>query len=279
MQIFGLLYRCMAFQFIPIIHILNIIGFIKRNYIMTAWATNMKKVFQWNHFIHSESHPLAGSPCIYFANHRESIDFPIDILLTCGYAGFISRNFVGYVIPFMGLLTLMGNSVFYFDRTKIQIDKFVDWVYVKMQSSNYKSIIIYPEGTRRTDNFCINPKKGGIMLSYKYKYPIQIIITKNKELVCSVLKLNYNINVKLYTYMSSPIIPLDSQTLDEYVEIVTKEWHRCWEVVYADTAIANKCVPYILPDSYKYLPTDNALCWVVRGVFFAGIGLLICKNI
>lgn len=62
----------------------------------------------------------------------------------------------------------MLDCVFYFNRVKLSdYTKFNLWVKERLRNSPYKSLIIYPEGTRR--------KKGALHIAFDYDLPVQKI--------------------------------------------------------------------------------------------------------
>jgi hypothetical protein len=228
-----LVLKMVYFQLLPLFRIMaNILYWVNNN--LFVWGEQMKWYFKWHNYIIKDSFPLYQEECVYFLNHRESADFGIDAYLTEGRAMFISRWFVFLVTPFMGMLTFIGNGVYYFSRTK-NIDKrqfIMNVEHHRMNYSDYKSVNIYPEGTRRFENDCIRIKDGGIHYSYVYNLPIQIVITKNKEFVFTLKQMSAKDNVNCYTYRSDVICPGSFNTLGEYRTTVCEEWTRCWNIVY-----------------------------------------------
>jgi hypothetical protein len=262
------------FQLLPIFRILsNIICYVNNN--LLAWSEYMKLYFKWHNYIIKDSFPLQTKECVYFLNHRESADFAIDAYLTEGRAFFISRWFVFLVTPFMGLLTLIGNGVYYFSRTK-NIDKkqFVMNVEAhRLHYSDYKSVNVYPEGTRRFENDCVRIKDGGIYYSYVYMMPIQIIITKNKEFVFSLKTWSSRDNVNCYTYRSDVIYPGNFNTLGEYRTFVCEEWIRCWDIVYKKEYTPEMCEPFV-PNAPTIAPSNRTLMKLYIGRIIIMLGVL-----
>ena len=228
--------KLLSFQLIPLLSLLNIVLFnpLRVRNELLFWAQNMRTVFTWRSYLLPNSSSLITWPCVYFINHRESIDFAIDAHTTGGRAAFISRMGVGFMAPFMAVLTKTTRTVFYFFRRR-SVDKeaFVHWLRGQLHDSPYQSLIIYPEGTRRPfTNEPTRIKDGGVRYAYRYKLPIQIIITKNKEDVWSLKRRTHEGGVSLLTYMSSAIDPDDYASFELYRDSVMSEWERCWNVVY-----------------------------------------------
>ena len=259
------------FQLLPIHRILaNIPRHVNNN--LFVWGEQMKSYFKWHNYIIKDSFPLHSKECVYFLNHRESADFAIDAYLTEGRAMFISRWFVFVSAPWMGLLTLIGNGVYYFSRTK-NIDKkqFVENVEThRLNYSDYKSVNIYPEGTRRFETNCIRIKDGGIYYSFLCELPIQIIITKNKEFVFSLKTWSSRDNANCYTYRSNVICPRNFNSFEEYRTFVCEEWTRCWDIVYGKEYTPEMCDLFV-PNAPTISPSRKTMMklYIMRFLLFA----------
>lgn len=112
-------------------------------------------------------------------------------------------------------------------------------------------IVVYIEGTRRRHLTIDSPSearsyfKFGVLRSIfedDDNLPCQVMISSNKEMVFDekMLSIQYGVGVK--TSVGVPIYPKDYQTFDDFVDAVAVEWHRCWNVAYSGTAVANNCV-------------------------------------
>jgi hypothetical protein len=251
--------KTIGFQLLPLLHIF--LKTFNTSFNMIDWASHVKIMLKWNNYIIKDSFPLFDKECVYFLNHRESVDFAIDGYLTEGRSLFISRLLILILSPFMGCLTwFAGNGVYYFYRRK-NIDKKRFVMNVEAHRLNYsdlKSVNIYPEGTRRLENNCVRIKDGGIFYSYVYKLPIQIIITKNKEFVASIKLRISNDNVNCYTYRSNVIFPRNFTSFEEYRTFVCEEWTRCWDIVYGKEYTPEMCDlfvpnPPIITPSFRTL--------------------------
>ncbi len=273
--------KLLAFQLIPFASLLNIVLFnpLRVRNELLFWANNMRAVFTWRSYMLPNSQSLLTCPCVYLINHRESIDFAIDAHTTGGRAAFVSRMGVGLMAPFMAVLTKFTQTVFYFVRRR-NLDKeaFVHWLHGQLRNSPYQSLIIYPEGTRRP--FINEPtriKDGCVRFAYRYKLPIQIIITKNKEDVLSLKRRTHQGGVSLLTYMSSAIDPDDYSSFELYRDSVMHEWERCWNVVYP--CVDDDSPPTRLEHPARYEPVYKTIhntwkyqAWMLRiGVVAVGI--------
>jgi 1-acyl-sn-glycerol-3-phosphate acyltransferase len=277
-----IIFKIMIFQLLPIIQILDIIFFniFRIDNSTFYWAVQMKNWFKWNHYEIPNSFELYDKECVYFHNHRSEIDFAVDIYSTAGKSAIISRWFVFFAVPFMGILTMIDDCVFYFSRDgNINKKDFIKWIYNRLQNSNYNSLNIYPEGTRRFDNEVIRIKHGGILYSYEYKTPIQIIITKNKEKIFSLKMMTYSENVNCFTYMSNNINPNEYETFEEYRTFVCKEWERCWKLVYENEYSIQECK--VLEPKYVKIHKKNInRILLSQSIFFSiMIGILLFYKI
>lgn len=187
-------------------------------------------------FLINKSHSLYLSNtkrCIYLCNHRDIYDFPIDAYLTSGTGIFISRYIVMFAFPIQYIYTCIIKNTYYFKRTTITNKaQFNKDIYNALLPSYYKNLIIYPEGTRRLENTPIQIKKGAMHIAWEYKMVMQVIITRNKELILNLKKLTAKQNVDLYCYRSEVINPEYFSTFDEFNNYVSIVWKDSWEKVY-----------------------------------------------
>jgi len=271
--------KLVLFQVIPIFQILNWIFFnilgIKND--LFFWGKTMKHFFKWNQYIIHGSSPFYKKKCVYFLNHRETIDIAIDVYTTSGNSAFISRYLVMFAAPLIGITTTILNSAFYFKRTtNMDKNKFIEWCNYKLKNSPYQSLSIYPEGTRRLSNEPCRIKDGGILYSYQYDVPIQIIITKNKENVFSVKKFTHQDNVNLYTNISKEIYPKDFDSFEQYRNCVCNEWEKNWNIVYQTEHNPDRCTVFE-PENIEINPKNNKRIYIFRMISISFICFTISK--
>ena len=266
-----LVIKMMIFQLLPLIQILNFIFFniLGIDNSVFYWGCLMKKYFKWNHYEIPNTFPLYDGNCVYFHNHRSEIDFAVDIYSTAGKSAIIARWFVFFAAPFMGILTMIDNCVFFFSRNgTMDKKKFIKWTYDRLQNSYYRSLNIYPEGTRRMDNEVMRIKDGGILYSYEYKSPIQIIITKNKEKIFALKTMTYAENVDCFTFMSKHINPKDYESFEEYRTFVCQEWERCWKLVYENEYSSKEC-KILQPKYHNKINNTKNRIMITQIIFFS----------
>ena len=117
-------------------------------------------------------------------NHRNFCDFVAHDVITEHTANFLSRALVGVVYPFMALMSLYTDGVWYFVRggTK-SFDDFFQWIDSKFQKhkTGRTHLIVYPEGHR---NLLMKPlplKSGMIRYAYSRQIPIQMFMSSGYD--------------------------------------------------------------------------------------------------
>jgi len=99
----------------------------------------------------------------------------------------------------------------------------------------------YPEGTRCshtkiTDN--IHLRLGLLKSIYEeqinepHKKPIQIIISKNKELILNEKKLYVGYNIVIPYYVGENIYVKENENFDNFINRINEEWYKLWCIVY-----------------------------------------------
>lgn len=214
---------------------INSLSFFNINLFHNTYASILRKWF--NYKIYTQNKLIKGKKIIYLSNHRSWSDFCIEYDIFDCNTTYISRMMVIIALPFMGLATYMCNIVYYFNRgagrNPKQRDRFFNKIYKFFMKSYMDGMLVYPEGTRCSGSQ-INPLKCGfIYFSFDKKIPIQIAITKNKELVFNEKKMVANTNIKLYTYYSKLIKPEKFNTKEEYFEYINKTWKTIWNKLYS----------------------------------------------
>lgn len=171
---------------------------------------------------------ISGEPLItngiILANHVSIYDGWFDKYSNGTYS--ICRRLYVVIMIFMGLIGYVEDSGIIINRDKIKPGELVSIMTDKIDK---KSILLYPEGTRKQyyidKNVSIdksfmqkNIKYGTLIEIYKNdklkKHPIQIIITMNKE----------KTNESLYSYRSKPFFPKDFESQESYIDHILDEW-------------------------------------------------------
>lgn len=169
------------------------------------------------------------------ANHRSNTDFFFDPLIS--ESSFIGRHLATLSVLFYGLLVIIENKYISIDRNKsrnIIFNIIINHLNTNVNSNNKYTnrILFWPEGTRRKHNSINNIEesksllKPGLLKSiYDYKkYPVQILITKNKEKVSDEKKLYANYGIELISTISPSIHPKDYETFDDFYNKISEIW-------------------------------------------------------
>lgn len=117
----------------------------------------------------------------------------------------------------------------------------MDSVYSK--SDYYRNIMIYPEGSRFPETN-VNPiKKGALIYSFEKRVPVQIIVSRNKEVFIDEKKLRVQSLVIIRTYYSDSIDPMRFETLEKYIDHLSRVWCESCSIVYNET---DKFIPNVI---------------------------------
>lgn len=188
------------------------------------------------------NHKITGEKLItegfILPNHRSFMDFLIDSYVCNGTQ--VSRWLVILGAPLSLLISYMDERVIFINRGKDSRNDIYQRCVLhinKLQENNKnKRIIFYPEGTRNNYtslSSCEELKsyiKFGLLKSiYEDKrYPVQLMISNNKEKAFNEKKLIANYGVNIHTKISKPIHPKDYATISEFFDEIVKIWYECY---------------------------------------------------
>ena len=183
-------------------------------------------------------HQITGEKLIdegfILPNHRSYTDAILDAYISDG--AMMIRWLVILATPFMILLAKIDNRVIFINRKKDKRDSVYKLMVSHMRLYPYKRIVFYPEGTRNNYtnlSSCEELKsyiKFGLLKSiYEDKrYPVQMMISNNKEHVFNEKKLTANYGVKIHTKISCAIHPKDYATDIEFFDEIVRVWFDCY---------------------------------------------------
>jgi hypothetical protein len=105
-----------------------------------------------------------------------------------------------------------------------------------------KRIVFYPEGTRQkyktlrsVDEVKSYLKYGLLKEIYLNKeYPVQLMISSNKELVISEYTMSANFGVNVNVRFSKPIHPRKFATEQDFYDEIAKVWLDCYQTTHAE---------------------------------------------
>jgi 1-acyl-sn-glycerol-3-phosphate acyltransferase len=196
----------------------------------------ISKYFRLKYHIHENSHisnrkdhnNYNDHKKIVLSNHKNWSDFFIDAILLHSNACYLAWYPVKFMMYFMPCYS--DNHVLYFFQNKKDLFKTLDSQFLDCYH-HYTNCIAYPEGKRQFTNSTCPLKKGLMYYSYERQIPIQIMITKNKELVLNEYNWTSNKDVSLYTYTSDIFYPSLYPNVHDYIQDIQKEWVRIFNEV------------------------------------------------
>ena len=181
---------------------------------------------------------------MYMSNHSSVSDFLVDPLVTHYNSKYISLNKIRQIFPFLGVITMLTKYCIYIsgeNKKEKVIENLKKIEQLRIEDTS-KNLALYPEGMRRPHRPYVSEqlKKGFIYHSFEHSIPIQIIHTTNKDYVVDDEKMKINKNIKLFTYYSPLIDPLQLKkkfekrekreyTKDDYYNDFYKIWSKVWK--------------------------------------------------
>ena len=181
---------------------------------------------------------------MYMSNHSSVSDFFIDPIVTHYNSKYISLNKVIKIFPFLGIITMLTKYCIFisYGNSKEQVIKNLKIIEELRIEDTCRNLALYPEGMRRLHRPYVSEelKKGFIYHSFEHSIPIQIVHTTNKDYAIDDEKLKINNNMKLFTYYSPLIDPLQLKkkfekrekreyTKDDYYNDFYKIWSKVWK--------------------------------------------------
>lgn len=203
----------------------------------------VKLDFQKNahHFLYTVlniKHKISGEQLIekgfILGNHRCFLDAMIDSYV--GNTTTIARNLTILGAPFIVLLAYIDNRGIFINRNKDKRQYVYNRCISHINTHKNKRIMFYPEGTRNSytslkscDELKSYIKFGLLKSIYEDKqYPVQLMISNNKELAFNEKKLHASRGVKINTIISKPIHPNDFTTETEFFDEIVRVWFDCY---------------------------------------------------
>ena len=201
------------------------------------------------HFIYTIlgiQHKITGEKLIdegfILGNHRCYLDAMIDPYV--GETTTINRGLVILGAPFAVLLTYIDNRIILINRSKDKRDNVYSRCVSHINKYKHKRIMFYPEGTRNNYTTLSSREelksyiKFGLLKSiYEDKrYPVQLLISNNKEKAFNEKKFSANYGVNIHTKISNAIHPKDYATEVEFFDEIVRVWYDC----YVETHSHNK---------------------------------------
>jgi len=191
-------------------------------------------------FTHSRnSSPIlddTSRPVVFLSNHRSWGDFIVDSAILNG-ASFVARRMVIWAVPVSALWGWLRGWLWLFDRRAKHKEGAVTWManFIKSSHQNFpgKGVVLYAEGTRSLEPNGLPPRPGGIAAAYQLGWPVQCIITTNKEHILGERNFELGIGTHINTCISEPVYPEKYQSADAFVEATIEIWHKTWAEAYS----------------------------------------------
>jgi 1-acyl-sn-glycerol-3-phosphate acyltransferase len=218
---------------LPVSLVMNVFGFRTR-----FWEICVDVFFKM-FFVNN---CIAGDPIIergfILANHRTWCDFAYDPYIS--KSSMIGRHLAFLAMSFLSLLLMLDQRCIIINRKDKRDVVFTQIIEYMNSNSLYSGrILVWPEGTRR-DYIELSLEqtrsiiKPGLLKSiYEYKqYPVQLMISKNKEIVFNEQTIKVGLGQTIYTCFSKPIHPSDYKTFEEFFETICQEWFEYHNLLY-----------------------------------------------
>ena len=174
------------------------------------------------------------------SNHRSWLDFSYDNYFMNSTP--LGRTLAFWGMAFWGLLKYKENRTIAFNRKGANRKKIYQLCKNHLNSnSNFNQrILFYPEGTRmkysvlESANDLKSKLKIGLLKEiYDNKeYPVQILISSNKEKAFNEKKFHFARGVKINSAMSQGIHPKDYGTFEEFMDKISEEWYQLWRMTH-----------------------------------------------
>ena len=202
---------------------------------MFRWAEMLVRWFRVTIFKVGDQGLFKGKkPVIYFCNHRSWADFFLDKYATEAEAAPLSRWAVFYCFPVFLTSALWMRHIIFFKRVRVaDKEAFNAKLEAQLKHSYANGLIVYPEGHRSTLPGSLPLKRGILHFTHSRKYHVQLIITKNKELLLHEKRFSAHFCAQLACGYSGPIDSADYPDFDAFVAKVQEEWDKLWERVYS----------------------------------------------
>jgi 1-acyl-sn-glycerol-3-phosphate acyltransferase len=192
---------------------------------------------------------VAQRGTIILANHRSWCDFAVDNHIT--HASCISRMSVQYAMLLAGALSICEQRVIRFHRGQTSKEDLYARVSTHMRrppSPRSNCVLLYPEGTRRRHvrlssvDECKATLKPGLlwMIYQKGQYPVQVVISSNKERALDERAWTIRLGVAIRTYAGTVLHPKDFASFDEFMDAIATQWLEAWTATHsADEDVSN----------------------------------------
>jgi len=191
------------------------------------------EILQIKHIIHYK-HPLIKKGFV-LANHRSFLDFAIDPYLA--RASVMGRILAFLSVSFLWIIGMLEGRVIPFWRGRVTSHSLFSRCKVCFKHTD--RILFYPEGTRRGYKELWSTMEVREMFRYgllkriyeEKRYPVQIILSNNKENVFNEKKFYVNKGLCVKSIICEPIYPFDYENFDDFIEAIAEQWLYYWNAI------------------------------------------------
>lgn len=181
---------------------------------------------------------IASMHTVILANHRSWADFGLDNSL-CNSTS-LSRRIVPLAMLFAGLLFVLEARLILFNRGSVSKETLYDKVHAHMQIHE-RNVILYPEGRRMRHmqlssvREALSTLKPGLlwMIYSKCEYPVQVVISSNKEQLIDEKIWTVRPGVTVRTYVGQILHPRHYDSFEGFMSAIALQWYEAWTVVYS----------------------------------------------
>jgi 1-acyl-sn-glycerol-3-phosphate acyltransferase len=171
---------------------------------------------------------INSSTKVVIVNHLSWADCFIDNYILHCKGCYLSRNIMMFVVPFSAIYTILTRQAYFFNRNNGK--KIIGSIINTICNKWNKILILYAEGTRNTTGKPIPLKYGGIKQIYIQKLPCQIMNISNKNKVIDEKNFIINYGVICNVIITKQIDPNDYNSLEEFIEEITRVWIENFQV-------------------------------------------------
>jgi len=200
---------------------------------LCKWMLGIRHTFVTGHAT------VAQGGKVILANHRSFCDFVIDNHLTCATA--VGRLSVSYVMLVAGALQVWENRIVRFHRGKTRKEELYERIDAYLQRNPRQNILLYPEGTRRRHTSlasvedAMSTLKPGLlwMIYQKCQYPVQVLVSSNKERALDERAWTVRLGVPIRTYVGAVLHPSDFASFELFMDAIASQWYVAWTTVHS----------------------------------------------
>eukprot|EP00931_Biecheleriopsis_adriatica_P040404 TRINITY_DN23160_c1_g1_i1.p1 TRINITY_DN23160_c1_g1~~TRINITY_DN23160_c1_g1_i1.p1 ORF type:complete len:322 (-),score=33.13 TRINITY_DN23160_c1_g1_i1:222-1187(-) len=183
------------------------------------------------------------APVIFLPNHRSWGDFWVDAALLGG-PSFLARWLVAAAVPCTAAFGHFAGWIWFFNRAKKHEEGSTRWLqhFMRYRHRDYpgKGVLFYPEGTRSLLPKGLPLKPGGLATAFNLGWPVQIVITTNKEHVMAERSLSVGVGTRCVTSVSAPLFPKHFTSAKDFIKAVMSRWQETWEDAYGSAGLPRK---------------------------------------